>query len=369
MVTFCTGRCRSLPPHGRRSARAGPGLQALLRDRGELAAGAPRAEAVPHRPGARDARTRARGTPPRGVPAGAAQDPGVQLAAGTPSSPPGPASLLLFSRRPGGPHLSAPVVVALAKRERSVDPATTASSKAGPAPTGRPRIAVLSPYFPYPLSHGGAVRIFHLLREIAREFDVELFAFSTASRSGPAAGILRAHRAGGEDALPRAALVHAASARGPRVPLHRPCAARSPKSAASSASTCCRSSIRTWPNTAATSWWSTTSRSISSARSSRRERTLSARVGLLPLAPLRTHRVPRSARRHHVGERRRNAGHRRSDPRIENGVDLDRFQPEPETPGQRLLFIGSFRHFPNIAAYRFFTERSVAAAARQLPGA
>ncbi len=42
---------------------------------------------------------------------------------------------------------------------------------------------------------------------------------------------------------------------------------------------------------------------------------------------------------------------------IENGVDFDRFQPEPERPGQRLLFIGSFRHFPNVAAYRFFTER------------
>ncbi len=40
---------------------------------------------------------------------------------------------------------------------------------------------------------------------------------------------------------------------------------------------------------------------------------------------------------------------------VENGVDLERFQPEPESPGQRLLFIGSFRHFPNIEAYRFFT--------------
>jgi len=42
---------------------------------------------------------------------------------------------------------------------------------------------------------------------------------------------------------------------------------------------------------------------------------------------------------------------------IENGVDLTRFQPEAERPGRRLLFIGSFRHFPNIEAYRFFTER------------
>jgi glycosyltransferase involved in cell wall biosynthesis len=40
---------------------------------------------------------------------------------------------------------------------------------------------------------------------------------------------------------------------------------------------------------------------------------------------------------------------------IPNGVDLERFRAAPESPGQRLLFIGSFRHFPNVAAYRFFT--------------
>jgi glycosyltransferase involved in cell wall biosynthesis len=42
---------------------------------------------------------------------------------------------------------------------------------------------------------------------------------------------------------------------------------------------------------------------------------------------------------------------------IGNGVDLERFRPEPEPPGQNLLFIGSFRHFPNVTAYRFFTEQ------------
>jgi ribosomal protein S18 acetylase RimI-like enzyme/glycosyltransferase involved in cell wall biosynthesis len=41
---------------------------------------------------------------------------------------------------------------------------------------------------------------------------------------------------------------------------------------------------------------------------------------------------------------------------IPNGVDLDRFRPVAERPGRRLLFIGSFRHFPNVAAYRFFVE-------------
>ena len=42
---------------------------------------------------------------------------------------------------------------------------------------------------------------------------------------------------------------------------------------------------------------------------------------------------------------------------IPNGVDLARFAPEIERPGERLLFIGSFRHFPNIVAYRFFVEQ------------
>ena len=42
---------------------------------------------------------------------------------------------------------------------------------------GKPRVAVLSPYCPWPLSHGGAVRIYNLLREAARDFDIVLFAF------------------------------------------------------------------------------------------------------------------------------------------------------------------------------------------------
>ena len=33
------------------------------------------------------------------------------------------------------------------------------------------------------------------------------------------------------------------------------------------------------------------------------------------------------------------------------------FFPNPRRRGERLLFIGSFRHFPNVEAYRFFTEQ------------
>jgi polysaccharide biosynthesis protein PslH len=64
------------------------------------------------------------------------------------------------------------------KRERSVTPGGYRVLEGRACSPERRRVAVLSPYFPFPLSHGGAVRIFNLLREIAREFDVELFAFT-----------------------------------------------------------------------------------------------------------------------------------------------------------------------------------------------
>ena len=64
-------------------------------------------------------------------------------------------------------------------------------------------IAVLTPYFPYPLSHGGAVRMFNLLRETAREFDVILYAFTEGSGSdfAPGAGIVFARVSGPEAAV------------------------------------------------------------------------------------------------------------------------------------------------------------------------
>ena len=54
---------------------------------------------------------------------------------------------------------------------------------------------------------------------------------------------------------------------------------------------------------------------------------------------------------------------------IPNGVDLDRFQPQPETAGSRILFIGSFRHFPNIVAFRFLVEEVWPLVIREVPNA
>jgi ribosomal-protein-alanine acetyltransferase len=42
---------------------------------------------------------------------------------------------------------------------------------------------------------------------------------------------------------------------------------------------------------------------------------------------------------------------------IPNGVDLSRYMPTPEPDTRRVLFIGSFRHFPNVLAFKFLIEQ------------
>ncbi len=48
----------------------------------------------------------------------------------------------------------------------------------GRASTGRPVVFVVSPYLPFPLSHGAAVRIYNLMRRAAAEFDQVLVCFT-----------------------------------------------------------------------------------------------------------------------------------------------------------------------------------------------
>ncbi len=47
----------------------------------------------------------------------------------------------------------------------------------GRAPSGKPVVLIASPYIPYPLSHGAAVRIYNLMRRAAADFDQVLVCF------------------------------------------------------------------------------------------------------------------------------------------------------------------------------------------------
>jgi GT2 family glycosyltransferase/glycosyltransferase involved in cell wall biosynthesis len=76
----------------------------------------------------------------------------------------------LWARRPAaaGP-LSDELVLALGSGDVAVFP--------GQPARGRPVVLIASPYLPFPLSHGGAVRMYNLMRRAAADFDQVLVAF------------------------------------------------------------------------------------------------------------------------------------------------------------------------------------------------
>ncbi len=215
----------------------------------------------------------------------------------------------------------------------------------------RKRIAVLTPYFPYPLAHGGAVRMFNLLREMAREFDLALYAFTEGE--DPEVDPLL-------EFCWRVYLVEKPRYREPRW------------------STIAPPEVEEYFSPEMLALWE-----ARAADAAQVEYTYLARYGGDVLvehdvtfdlySQIRARRKTLNAWwdwwRWHRFETRAVKGFRRvvvmsAKDRsllgvgtvIENGVDLARFGPQPETPGRRVLFIGSFRHFPNIVAFRYLTE-------------
>jgi polysaccharide biosynthesis protein PslH len=223
---------------------------------------------------------------------------------------------------------------------------------------GRPArrsVAVLTPYFPYPLAHGGAVRMFHLLRETAKEFDVVLYAFTEGE-------IADADLRPILEFVTRVYLVPKPRYREPRWSTVTPpevCEYQSPEMSALLRTR--QTSLLQVEYTYLAGYGGdvlvehdVTFDLYAQVRA--RRRTLAAAWDYWRWRRYET-RAVRRFRRVAVMSQKDHAllgiEHARV---IENGVDLDRFQPRPETPGRRILFIGSFRHFPNIVAFRFLTE-------------
>jgi polysaccharide biosynthesis protein PslH len=249
------------------------------------------------------------------------------------------------------------------KEDRSSYPSEVNEIAGRPTSSRRRRIAILTPYFPYPLSHGGAVRIFNLLREMAVEFDIFLFAFRDQETVDDIAHPLE-HCA-------RIVLVGKSRYREPRWSSLLPPEVHEFHSAALQAAL---------------------------ARIRRECKIEAVQVEYTMLAPyageilvehditfdlyrqVRDRLTTRAAqfsrqwdywrwrrfetkwlKRYQqvvvMSEQDRVTLNHGNVSVIPNGVDLARFTPEIERPGQRLLFIGSFRHFPNIVAFRFFVEQ------------
>ncbi len=255
------------------------------------------------------------------------------------------------------------------KHDRTVVP-TARWEFTGRTPTPlRPTVAVLSPYLPWPLAHGGAVRIFNLLREASREFDIVLLAFHEGEEPPPLGPLA--------EFCTRIVLVGKPRYREPRWSTLLPpevCEYASPTMHAALVEQAVPPAIvqieytqlarypgdilvehdvtfdlynqvRQRTRTAAAWWdWYRWSRFETRAVAHfRRVVVMSDKdAALLAVPQART---------------------------IANGVDLDRYRPEPEAPGARLLFIGSFRHFPNVVAYRYFIDEIWPSVRRDVPGA
>ncbi len=230
----------------------------------------------------------------------------------------------------------------------------------GRAPSGKPVILIASPYVPFPLSHGAAVRIYNLMRGAAPDFDLVLVAFTEESQPVPrelreiCAEIITVRRAGS----------HALPSRG------RPDTVEEFDTPTYHAAL--RQTIAKWRPGIVQLEFTQMALYASECAPARtilveHDITYDLYAQMLVGDP----NDYENGRQFALWAEFETAAWRQVDRvvtmseldrsmvdgsvAIPNGVDLDRFQPSPQPPDpRRLLFIGSFAHRPNVMALEFF---------------
>jgi ribosomal protein S18 acetylase RimI-like enzyme len=245
------------------------------------------------------------------------------------------------------------------KKDRSIYPSKIQEIEGRPMSARRRRVAVLTPYFPFPLAHGGAVRIFNLIREMSSEFDVFLFAFRDAETADDLGPLL--------DLCARMVLIDKPRYREPSWSTLAPPQVHefhSPPMAAALARIRAEYKIEAvqveYTMLAPYRGDVLVEHDITFALYRQiRDRTpaLSQRWDFWRWQRFEKKWIQRYRKVVVMSDQDRALLDTPNISVIRNGVDLARFTPEIERPGQRLLFIGSFRHFPNIVGYRFFVEQ------------
>ncbi|MBM3755976.1 MAG: glycosyltransferase [Acidobacteria bacterium] len=217
---------------------------------------------------------------------------------------------------------------------------------------GRPRIAIVAPYFPWPLGHGGAVRIYSLLKEAAKEFDIFLYCFAEDGTTfGPVMDFV--HQAVLFEMPryrePRWASVDPPEVREFRSPALRERLAEDRALFAFALVQAEYTHLAPYTNDLVTAHDVTYDLY---AQIHAREQSLSSWWNLW-----RWRRFERGIKARSIVMAEKDAPLLSDTTIIPNGVNLARFNPTPEGDGSRVLFIGSFRHFPNVTAFRFLAEQ------------
>lgn len=229
----------------------------------------------------------------------------------------------------------------------------------GRAASGRPRILVSSPYVPFPLAHGAAVRIYNLMKLAARDFDLILVAFVEEARPAPAelreicAEIVTVRRAGSH-ALPSTA---------------RPETVEEFDSASYRAAL--KQTVAKWNPAVVQLEFTQMAQYAKDAKPARTilvEHDITYDLYAQMLAQGEDWETRRQYERWVRFERQawrdvdrvvvmseKDRALVEGSVTIANGVDIERFQPSADLPeARRLLFIGSFAHKPNVLAVEFF---------------
>ena len=234
----------------------------------------------------------------------------------------------------------------------------------GKAANGKPRVLVASAYLPFPLSHGGAVRIHNLTARAAADWDQILVAF-TETDAPPAAELLDRFV---EVVLVRRTGTHAAPSTG------RPEVVEQFASASFRAAL--RETVRKWRPAIAQLEFTQMAQYAADCAPARpilveHDITFDLYQQLLQTSDdwdLRRQlklwrRFETSSWREMacvvtVSEKDRALVTGTRAVALPNGVDLDRFRLAPQAPEpRRLLFVGSFSHLPNLMAVAFFLDQ------------
>jgi GT2 family glycosyltransferase/glycosyltransferase involved in cell wall biosynthesis len=227
--------------------------------------------------------------------------------------------------------------------------------------SGKPRVLLLSPYLPFPLSHGGAVRMYNLMRRAAADFDQVLVAFSE-SLAEPPPEVL--------DICSEIVLVQRAGSHAPPI-TSRPEVVEEFDSPAFHAAV--RLAVRQWrPALAQLEFTQLAQYAADCAPAPtilvehditfdlyeqllRAEDGLELRRQTALWRSFETDAWRRVTRVAAMSAKDSSLVTGVSAVVLPNGVDLDRFRPAPREPEpRRLLFIGSFAHLPNLLALDFF---------------